>query len=211
MTSQDSKPEAAHVPRSSAYPIEPLFLERWSPRAFDGSPVRREHLATMLEAARWAPSAFNSQPWRFVYVLREDSDWDRLLHLLIPFNVAWARRAAALIFICSDPLIRSSKPGQPDQHSHSHSFDTGAAWAMIALQAARLGYAAHGMTGINFETAGRELNAPDRFRLEAAVAIGRPGAREQLPESLRAREAPSLRKPLDQIVSHIGFDRPAEL
>ncbi len=25
--------------RQPTYPIDPLFLDRWSPRAFDGSPV----------------------------------------------------------------------------------------------------------------------------------------------------------------------------
>ncbi len=201
----------SHPPRESAYPIDALFLQRWSSRAFDGSTIARQDLGTMLEAARWAPSAFNSQPWRFAYVLREDADWERLLHVLIGFNVSWVRHAAALVFICSDPLIPSGKPGQAEQHSYSHSFDAGAAWAMIALQAARLGYAAHAMSGIEYERAKQELKAPDRFRLEAAVAIGRPGAPDRLPESLRARETPSLRKPLDELVSHIGFDQAADL
>jgi hypothetical protein len=34
-------------------PIEPPFLERWSPRAFDGSAVSGEDRLRMFEAARW--------------------------------------------------------------------------------------------------------------------------------------------------------------
>ena len=48
--------------RISDYPIDPMFLERWSPRAFTGEPLAEADLLTMLEAARWAPSCYNAQP-----------------------------------------------------------------------------------------------------------------------------------------------------
>ncbi len=48
--------------RVAAFPIDPLFLERWSPRAFLPEALPQEALLTMLEAARWAPSAYNEQP-----------------------------------------------------------------------------------------------------------------------------------------------------
>ena len=51
--------------RTADYPIDPLFLERWSPRAFTDEAISERDLLTLLEAARWAPSSFNSQPWRF--------------------------------------------------------------------------------------------------------------------------------------------------
>jgi nitroreductase len=196
--------------RNSDHPIEPLFLERWSPRAFDGAPVSPKDLAVIFEAARWAPSAFNVQPWRFAYALNGDADWARLLALLIPFNAGWVANAGALIFICSDTLM-AGKPDQPPQPSHSHSFDAGAAWAMMALQATKLGYHAHGMTGVDFERARVELDVPERFRLEAAVAIGRQGDKSALPEALQAREIPSTRKPLGELVFHGRFGGPAGL
>jgi nitroreductase len=99
--------------RQADHPIEPWFLERWSPRAFDGSAISDEHLLTIFEAARWAPSAFNYQPWRFLYTRRGDADWARFLDLLIPFNQAWAGNAAVLIYILSDTLIDRGKPGDP--------------------------------------------------------------------------------------------------
>ena len=68
-------------PRTPDFPIDPLFLERWSPRAFDGSDVPDADLFAMFEAARWAPSAFNSQPWHFLYAKRGDADWERFLSL----------------------------------------------------------------------------------------------------------------------------------
>jgi nitroreductase len=196
--------------RRSAFPIEPLFLARWSPRAFDGSAIAASDLAAILEAARWAPSAFNAQPWRFIYALRGDADWERLLGLLIPFNVSWVANAGALIFIASDSAA-PSKPGEAPRTSHSHSFDAGAAWAHIALQATRLGLHAHAMTGVDFDRARVDLEIPESFRLEAAVAIGRRGDKSSLPEALQAREAPSDRKPLGELVFHGRFGRPANL
>ena len=193
-------------PRYSDLPIDPLFLERWSPRAFDGSVVVEKDLAIMLEAARWAPSAFNVQPWRFICSLRNDPDWQRSLEVLLPFNAGWANSAGALIFVCSDKYV--DKKDKPPEASHSHSFDAGAAWAMLAMQATRLGYYTHGMTGLNFEQAPELLQIPDRFRLEAAVAIGRMGDKSQLPENLQAREQPSDRKQLDEMVFQGRFGQP---
>ena len=175
--------------------LDPMFLHRWSPRAFDGSVMSAEDLRTILDAGRWAPSSFNYQPWRFLYATRDDAaNWDRFLDLLIPFNAVWAKDASALLFILSETTM-----GAPDKPSHSHSFDAGAAWAAIALQAHLLGYHAHGMVGIDMEKTRTELAIPDGFRIEAAVAIGRMGDPANLPEKLQAREQPSDRKPLDEL------------
>lgn len=174
--------------------ISQVFLDRWSPRAFDASALPQEDLETMLEAARWAPSAFNYQPWRFVYAHRDSADWPRFLELLIPFNRSWAQNASALLFVLSERFM-----GSPDKPSHSHSFDAGAAWGFLALQAHELGYHTHGMSGIEFARAAEVLAVPEDMRVEAAIAIGRLGDPESLPDSLRAREKPSDRKPLSQI------------
>ena len=48
--------------RIADYPIDPMFLSRWSPRAFTAEPIGELELMSILEAARWAPSSFNSQP-----------------------------------------------------------------------------------------------------------------------------------------------------
>jgi nitroreductase len=181
--------------RIPGHPVDPLFLERWSPRAFDGSDMSDNDLMSLFEAARWAPSAFNSQPWRFLYAKRGDDNWQRFLSLLIPWNQGWAHSASALIYILSDSLPIAGKDGRP-QSSHSHSFDAGAAWACLALQATKMGYRAHGMSGIQFELAREELRVPERYRIEAAAAVGRGGDPATLDEKLRAREAPSGRRPV---------------
>ena len=181
--------------------LDPLFLNRWSPRAFDGSVMAADDLRTILDAGRWAPSSFNYQPWRFLYATRDDAaNWARFLDLLIPFNAIWAKEASVLLFILSETTM-----GSPDKPSHSHSFDAGAAWSAVALQSTLIGYHAHGMVGIDMDKARTELSVPDGFRIEAAVAIGRMGDPASLPEKLQAREEPSNRKPLEEIAYSGNF------
>lgn len=174
--------------------ILPLILDRWSPRSFDGTPVPEAELLAMIEAAGWAPSAFNVQPWTFLHARPGDAHWDRFLSLLVPFNQSWAKDAGALLFIVSQETS-----GPEAQPLYSHSFDAGAAWALLAIQAQHMGWHSHGMTGIDFDRARVELAIPEGFRLEAAVAIGRKAPAERLPEGLREREAPAPRKPVAEI------------
>lgn len=180
--------------RQAHHPVDPIFTRRWSPRAFDSSAIPDADLHTIFEAARWAPSAFNAQPWRFLYAKRESGDWGRFVSLLMPFNQTWAKNASVLIYICSDTLMEM-KPGQTSP-SHTHSFDAGAAWSAIALQATMLGYHAHGMAGVEWDRVREELKVPERFRIEAACVIGRTGALDVLDEKNRAREIPSDRRPI---------------
>ena len=197
-----STPPARHPD----HPVDPIFTTRWSPRAFDRSVIPDADLKTIFEAARWAPSAFNYQPWRLLYARRESVDWDRFLSLLIPWNQSWAQNASVLIYICSDTVMEM-KPGQTS-YAHTHSFDAGAAWASMALQATMLGYHAHGMAGVDWDRAREELKVPDRFRIDAACVIGRTGSLDLLDEKNRAREKPSDRRPITEIA--FAGDFPAQ-
>lgn len=182
--------------RTASPRVHRLFVDRWSPRSFDESAIPDEDFAAILEAAALAPSAYNYQPWRFLYARRGDANWERFLDLLIPFNRSWAKDSGALLFIVSDTKMRTPDGDVPN---HSHSFDAGAAWAQMALQATALGYYAHGMTGLEFGKAEAELGLPEDWRLEAGVAIGRRDVPERLPEGLRDREVPTDRKPIAEV------------
>ncbi len=190
--------------RISDYAIDPLFLNRWSPRAFTEEVIAEEELMTLFEAARWAPSCFNSQPWRFLYARRGTPDWGRFVSLLIEFNQSWAKNASALVFIVSNTLMTDPATGKQSL-SPSHTFDAGAAWAQLGLQATRSGWRAHAMAGFDHERARAELNVPAHYRIEAAVAIGRQGDRSTLAERLQDREVPSTREALATITMAGGF------
>jgi len=174
--------------------LDPVFLNRWSPRAFDRSEMPEADLATILDAARFAPSASNIQPWRFLYARRGDDNWERFLAGLAASNRSWAQNASMLFYVVSQ-----RHAGGPEKPSHTHSFDAGAAWAMLAIQATMLGYYTHAMAGVHFDEVAASLGVPDSFRVEAAIALGRIGDPAILTESQRARETPSGRKTRDEI------------
>ncbi len=186
-------------PRRSAHPIDPMFTDRWSPRAFSDETISDSDLLTMLEAAHWAPSAYNSQPWRFVYARRDTPQWEKLLSLLVPFNQSWAKHASALVFIVSNSVMLPPG-GDKEVPSRSHSFDAGTAFGFLSLQATRMGWHTHGMSGVDFDKAFAELAVPAGYRVEVAIAIGRLGDKSQLPEGLQAREVPNERRPLAELV-----------
>jgi|APSaa5957512622_1039677.scaffolds.fasta_scaffold37884_2 nitroreductase len=185
--------------RHSDLPVAPVFLDRWSPRSLDRSRMPDRHLSTILEAGRWAPSAFNVQPWRFIYAHRGDSAWDLFTSFPDAFNQTWADSASSLVVLLSDRVMPSRDPEHPGHPSRYNSFDAGAAWAQIALQATILGYHAHAMAGIDQAALRRELNIPERYRVEIMIAIGRRDTPAHLPEELQEQETPNTRRPLDEV------------
>ncbi|MCB8874820.1 nitroreductase family protein [Acidisoma silvae] len=192
--------------READHEIEPIFLERWSPRAFTEETISEADLFSMFEAARWAPSSYNSQPWVFVYALRGSAHWDKLLGLLNEFNQSWAKRAGAIVVIASHTTMLP--PGAEKAiPSHSHSFDAGAAWGAFALQGSKLGWHTHAMVGFDIPRAFAELGFPEGVRVEAAVAIGRQGDKSILPEGLAKRETPSPRKPITDFIFEGSFSK----
>jgi nitroreductase len=183
--------------RQSEYPVDPLFLERWSPRAFTGEAMPPDDLLTILDAAHWAPSASNFQPWRFIYAHNGSEQWQTLFDLLMDGNKRWVDKASVLLFVVSR-TYNVSREGEK-KPSATHSFDAGAAWFSMAMQSQLLGYHAHGMGGIYRDKALEALDIPDGYQVEAAVAIGKIADKDTLPDDLREREVPSGRLPLADV------------
>jgi nitroreductase len=179
--------------RKADYPIDSVFLDRWSPRAMSGEPITEEELFTLFEAARWAPSSFNNQPWRILYARRDTPHWPVFFNLLVEFNQSWAKHAGALVVFISKKTFDHN--GEP---ALTHSFDTGAAWENLALQGALKGLVIHGMQGFDYDKAKTALNIPEGFNVEAMAVIGKPGRKEDLPEKLQERETPSGRRKLTE-------------
>lgn len=181
--------------RKADYPIESLFINRWSPRAMSGEPITETELMSLFEAARWAPSSFNNQPWRFIYARRNTPHWDRMFRLMVPFNQKWAQNAAVLILTISHNKFDYN--GNP---SRTHSLDTGAATENIHLQAFLMGLICHGMEGFDYDRARTEYAIPDDYTVEAMYAIGKKGNIKDLDPELQEREKPSDRKHVQEFV-----------
>ena len=188
------------LPRIADHPVDAQFLGRWSPRAFDGSPMTEADMLTLLEAARWAPSASNLQPWRFVWALRGDAGFDAIAATLVPFNHSWAHKAAGLVVVASKATTLQDHVAKPNAF---HAFDTGAAWAQLALQSHLNGFFAHGMAGFDGAALAKAIALPADHVTHAVVAIGRHGDPATLPDALRAREAPNGRLTLAE-TAHRG-------
>jgi nitroreductase len=159
-----------------------------------GQPVSDADLMRLFEAARWAPSSGNSQPWRFVYARAGTPHFDRLFQLLVEANRAWCVRAGVLIVALSKTKLDNGNPAR------THSYDTGAAWMSLALQGSLMGLVVHGMGGFDRDRARVDLNVPEDFAVEAMIAAGHPGKVEDLSERDQAREKPSTRRPVQELI-----------
>jgi nitroreductase len=193
------RPEVQHT-RTPTQKIDPLFVNRWSPRSMTGEELSDNDLMSLFEAARWAPSSFNNQPWRFIFAKRNSLDWTKFLNLLNDTNRLWSKDAAVLIVVLSRKTFEHN--GKP---SITHQFDAGAAWENLALEASLRGFVAHGMQGFDYEKARRELEVPNTYDIMAMIAVGKRGPREKLPPELQEKEFPKDRKPLSEIVMEGRF------
>jgi nitroreductase len=179
--------------------VNEIFLNRWSPRAMSGEGIEEAELFSLFEAAKWAPSSNNNQPWRFLYARRNTPHWATFFSLLAEGNQIWAKNAAVLIVVISKTTFDSNQPAR------THSYDTGAAWANLALQGSFNGLVVHGMQGFDYDKAQELLHIPETYKVEAMIAVGKKGKKEDLPAYLQEREAPSTRKSLSEIAMEGGF------
>jgi hypothetical protein len=182
------------------YAVSDLFINRWSPRAMSGQELTDQELMSLFEAARWAPSSYNNQPWHFVYAKRNTPHWHTLYNLLDDFNKTWNTKTAVLVVVISrNTFTYNNKP------SRTHSYDTGAAWIALGLQAYLNHIVAHGMEGFDYDRAKKELNIPDGYTVEAMIALGKLGNIEDLPPELQKKEVPSTRKHVSEFVFEGNF------
>jgi len=155
--------------------FEEVLKKRRSIRKYKGTPVPREKILKMLEAARIAPSAGHRQPWHFIVV--EDKATIKKLA-----KSEWAAEAPAMIVGLAE---QAASPGW-------WANDLGIALEHIVLAATDLGLGTcwMGQTGRQELVKGL-LEIPDGFHVVAVIPIGVP---DEAP-------APKERKSLDTIVS----------
>jgi len=179
--------------RNPAQNVDELFYKRWSPRSFQKTEIPGEILESIFDAARWSQSAYNEQPWRFLTSTPET--FSDFLHLLVEQNQAWAKAASVLGFIVAKKnFIYNGK------HNSWASFDCGAAWMGMTLQARKCGLYTHGMAGVKFDEV-YDFFGIDKteYRVICAFTLGVIDKPEKLNENMQSMEKPSSRKVLDDI------------
>ena len=118
-----------------------------------------------------------------MYARKKTENWDLFFNLLGKGNQLWTKKAGVLVVILSKKNLEHN--GKP---SRTHSFDTGAAWENLALQGSQQNLVVHGMQGFDYDKAKQLLKVPDDYQVEAMIAIGKPGEKEELPENFQTAE-----------------------
>jgi nitroreductase len=180
--------------RKSEYPVDKIFLDRWSSRAMSGEALEDKELMSLFEAAKWAPSSSNIQPWRFIYAKKDSEHWEKFFNTLVEFNQLWCKNASVLV--C---LIAKKTDDKGDENRNALS-DSGAAWENLALQGSLNNLVIHGMAGFDIKKAREVLEVPDDYEVVHMFAIGKPASPEVLPERMQKSESPSSRKTISEIV-----------
>ena len=153
-----------------------VIKKRRSIRKYKGTPVPRESILKILEAARVAPSASHRQPWHFV-VVEDKATIDKLAG-----GSKWAAEAPVMIVGVADPVT------SPNWCLN----DMGIAFEHIVLTATSLGLGTCWMGQTKKDAAIKELlGIPDELKVIALTPLGEPDEDKE----------PKDRKSLDEIVS----------
>ncbi len=155
--------------------FEEVVEKRRSIRKYKDTPVPKEKILKILEAARIAPSAGHRQPWHFIVV--ENKETIKKLA-----KSEWAAEAPLMIVGLAD-------------HAASPNWclnDLGIAFEHIVLAATDLGLGTCWMGQSNREELVKGLlDVPDNFKVIALTPLGVPDE----------KPSPKERKSLDAIVS----------
>ena len=176
--------------------VHETILARRSPRTFSDKAVSSEDLKKVFEAARWAASSYNEQPWRFFVGRKGDATYKKIFDSLVPFNQEWAKSAPVWILsVASTKFAHNATPNRYALH------DTGAATALLTLQAFALGLHTHSMGGFDMAAAREAFQVSEDFEMGAVTALGYLGDGSELSEQFQKMEAaPRTRKPLEEMV-----------
>jgi nitroreductase len=144
--------------------------KRKSTRSYQPTPVPKETVTKLLEAARIAPSAGNVQPWHFIVV----TDADQRRALSKGTFAKFLAEAPLVIVGCGDTKA------SPDWNA----VDTSLALQNIALAATAEGLATCFVGSFKEEDIKPVLKLPDKFSVIAMLAVGYSTDKESLTAKL---------------------------
>jgi len=176
--------------------VKETIEKRRAYRSLAPAEITEELLADLVGCASLAPSCMNKQPWRFVAACDEAT----LAPLLaaLPEGNAWAKKASAVIVVCSKKEFDCVMSGR-----EYYMFDTGMATAFLILRAVELGFVAHPIAGYDYNAVKAAIGAPDDVSAITLIIIGK--KTDDLDSSLSAKQiegetARPPRMPLENIL-----------
>ena len=149
-----------------------VVRKRRSIRRYKDTPVPKESILKVLEAARIAPSAGHRQPWHFIVVQDKDAIGN------LAGRGQWASEAPAMKVGLADP---EASPSWCDN-------DVGIAFEHIVLAATDLGLGTCWMGQTRRDAEVKELlGIPDKYKVVALTPLGAPdetpGSKERRPST----------------------------
>jgi nitroreductase len=151
-----------------------LFQRRFSCRDFDPTPLDREVVEAVLEAARWAPNGGNLQPWRFVVVIDPAR---RRAVAGAAYGQGFLVQAPVVITVCAVPEESATEYGRRGRELYCLQ-DTAAAAENILLAATELGLGSCWVGAFDEAAISRVLDLSGSWRPVALIALGHPAEAE---------------------------------
>jgi nitroreductase len=166
--------------------------KRRSIRNYEPTPVPREKLEKILEAARLAPSASNVQPRHFIVV----TDRERRDTISSGMFARFLKQAPVVIVACGDE--KKSPKWYP--------IDVAIAVENMVLAATGEDLGTCWIGSFNETKVRNALKIPENLRVVVLLAVGYPSGKESL--ASKALRLVRKRKSLDEIVSIEEYGKP---
>lgn len=180
-----------------------LVKKRRSCRGFDQTPVSREDIDAILEAAQWAPSPLNMQPFQFITITDptvkaqiQKVGLEAKQTVMDNNGPAWVEKYP-MGFLADTPLIvvvlyDPEKGGLGNYFGMPHGAlqSTSAAIQNMMLQAAELGMDSLWFTFYNPQSLRPVLDIPDTLDIAGVILVGKPAMTAKSP----GRKAPVIHK-----------------
>jgi nitroreductase len=167
-----------------------LSERRYSVRKFKDTPVKKEHLDSILKTAQNAPTAGNRQPQR-ILVLTKPEDLNKI------DACTSCRFGAPLVFvICADTTVCWVRPFDK---AKSDQVDASIVTTQMMLQAAAIGL---GTTWVMYFDPAKliaEFKLPEKLLPVALLVLGYPA------DDAAPAERHNLRNPLESLVFYDRF------
>ena len=139
---------------------------RYSVRAYENTPVEKEKIKKVVDAARIAPSAVNLQPWKFVVIRDEDIK----NQIAGEYKREWIREAPVIIAACGD---HNSAWKRGDGKDHT-DIDLAIAVDHMTLAAVEEGLGTCWVCNFNSMNCAGILNLPKGMEIVALLPLGYP-------------------------------------
>ena len=163
--------------------LNDAIRKRRSIRKFSDTPVSRDVIDTLIEAAVMAPSASNLQAWLFFVI-----DDPALVRKVDLFSPGMSGNPPVIIAVASDIGLAESRGGK-NSLTYGCMMDASMAAENLMLAAVEHGLGTCAIKSYNDAAVRKLLCLPDSIRLELLISLGYPDQEREMPP----------RKPLSMI------------